>query len=293
LLKSHGRLAGKIALITGVAGGQARAACELFAAEGARIIGCDINEAGALKTAELVRRAGGDMRVSDSVDLADRAASAALVEWAASLHGGFDLLYNVAANYVRGRLLADITAEEWQYSFANELSLMMYAMQLSAPVMAKRGGGSIVNVASVGGMVGSGRPGNAYGALVHGVFKGALLRLTECAAIELAPLGIRVNAVSPGPINTAILGARVAQNPRAGEAFAGTTLLGRLGTVRDVAGAALFLLSDEAAYITGVNLPVDGGFSASGGLGAPSAEMNGLFSMTDPPSGGKQPWESR
>jgi glucose 1-dehydrogenase/3-oxoacyl-[acyl-carrier protein] reductase len=109
-----------------------------------------------------------------------------------------------------------------------------------------------------------------------------VIRLTESLAIELAKWNVRVNTISPGPIETAAV-ARFVRDPRLRAVFEGSSLLGRMGRPEDVASAALFLVSDEAAYITGVNLPVDGGYAVSGGLGVVRDELQQLYGSTDTP----------
>ena len=135
---------------------------------------------------------------------------------------------------------------------------------------------SIINVGSIAGMVGSGMPGNAAGNLVHCVAKAAVIRLTENLAIELASRNIRVNSISPGVIDTPQLRPFLGDAPDAPvrTLFASKCLIPRIGEVEDIVNAAVFLASDESAYITGVNLPVDGGFSCSGGVGRPTTEVD-------------------
>ena len=277
-----GRLEGKVAVITGTGGGQGRAAAALFASQGARVIGCDIDPAGAAETVEHVRSAGGDMQSLHPVDLADEAGVTELIGFADECYDGFDILYNNAATFVRGRSFETASRADWDYSFANEVTLIFLAVQRAVEVFRRRGGGAVVNIASVAGMVGSGLPGNASGNFVHAVFKGAVIRLTECLSIELAAYGVRVNAISPGPIETAAV-ARFVSRTGLREVFDDSALVRRLGRPEDVAYAALYLASDEAAFVTGVNLPVDGGFTASGGVGRPSADLQALFSNADTP----------
>src|SRR5262249_38986448 len=143
------------------------------------------------------------------------------------------------------------------------------------PVFRRRGGGAIVNVGSIAGMLGSGMPGNAPGNLVHCAAKAAVIRMTEALAIELSPLGVRVNCVSPRGIDTPRLRPPLGDEPDGPmrRLVRSHCLVPRLGEVEDVVNAALFLASDEASYVTGVNLPVDGGFSASGGVGRPRPDL--------------------
>jgi NAD(P)-dependent dehydrogenase (short-subunit alcohol dehydrogenase family) len=279
------RLAGKTALITGTAGGQGRCAALMFAAEGATIIGCDLKEAEDAETVAMVRQGGGSMTSLDGVDLSDEAQVERLIDFAVDQAGGFDILYNNAA-VARAATLEDLTREHWDWNMANEVTLVYMTVRHALPVLKRRGGGAIVNVGSIAGMpVGSGMPGNAPGNLVHCVAKAAVIRLTETLAIELAPHRIRVNSVSPGVIDTPQL------RPFLGEAedapmrrvFASKCLVPRIGKVEDIVHAALYLASDEASYVTGVNLPVDGGFIVSGGVGLPTDEVEKavLAAMTE------------
>jgi NAD(P)-dependent dehydrogenase (short-subunit alcohol dehydrogenase family) len=159
---------------------------------------------------------------------------------------------------------------------ANEVTLVFLSVQAALPVFERRGGGTIINVGSIAGMVGSGMPGNAAGNLVHCVAKAAVIRLTENLAIELSTRNVRVNSISPGVIDTPQLRPFLGEEPDAPlrVLFASKCLIPRIGEVEDIVNAAVFLASDESSYITGVNLPVDGGFSASGGVGRPTSEVD-------------------
>jgi NAD(P)-dependent dehydrogenase (short-subunit alcohol dehydrogenase family) len=277
------RLEGKVAVITGTGGGQGRVAAQLFASHGARIVGCDLKAEASHETARMVCAAGGDMvSYPAPLDLSNEAAVDAFLTFAVDQFGDFDILYNNAATFVRGRSVRDLSRDEWDLSFANEVTLIYLAARRAIPVFVRRGGGCVLNIASVAGMVGSGLPANAVGNLAHSVFKGAVIRLTESLAIELAPLNVRVNAISPGPIETAAV-ARFVQDPRLRAVFEESCLVQRLGRPEDVAYAALYLVSDEAAYVTGVNLPVDGGFTVSGGVGRVRDELQLLFKGADTP----------
>jgi meso-butanediol dehydrogenase/(S,S)-butanediol dehydrogenase/diacetyl reductase len=266
------RLNGKTAVITGTGGGQGRAAALLFAREGATIVGCDLKVDGAAETVELVRAAGGRMESLHPLDLSDEAEVARLVRFAVDTYGGFDILYNNASG-VRGGPVESLSREDWDWNLANEVTIVFLAVKHAIPVLEARGGGSIINTASVAGMIGSGMPGNVPGNLVHSASKAAVIKMTENLAIELASRGIRVNAVSPGVIDTPAL------RPFLGEPgdtpvrriFIGMGLLPRVGTAEDVAYAALYLASDESSFVTGTNIVVDGGQVACGGVGLPDS----------------------
>lgn len=265
-----GRLAGKVALITGTADGQGRAAALLFAAEGARVVGCDLKTELAQETVERVRRAGGQMVSMQPLNLSDEAQVKAWMDFAVAEYGDFDILYNNASG-VRGGTVESLSREDWDWNLANEVTLIFLAVKQALPVFKRRGGGVILNTGSVAGMLSTAMPGNAPGNFVHNVSKAAVIRMTEHLAVELSPLNIRVNTVSPGLIDTP------ATRPLFGdgflEAFEKSALIRRAGQPLDIAQAALYLCSDEASFVTGINLPVDGGWSAGGGVGQPDPAL--------------------
>jgi NAD(P)-dependent dehydrogenase (short-subunit alcohol dehydrogenase family) len=269
-----GRLQGKTALITGTARGQGRAAAIRFAAEGARVVGCDRDVEGDEETVRLVTQAGGEMISLAPLDLTDELQVRRWIDFAVERWGDFDILYNNAA-VTRTAPLGELRREDWDWNLANEVTLVFLTVKHAVPVFARRGGGTIVTTGSIAGMLGSGMPGNASGNLVHCVAKAAVLRLTENLAIELSPLNIRANSISPGVIDTPQLHAFLGDAPDAPvrSLFAGKCLIPRIGEVEDIVNAAVFLASDESSYITGINLPVDGGFAVSGGVGRPTSEV--------------------
>jgi meso-butanediol dehydrogenase/(S,S)-butanediol dehydrogenase/diacetyl reductase len=268
------RLDGKVAAISGTAGGQGRCAALTFTREGARVVGCDRDEDGAAETVDMVRAAGGQMTSLAPVDLSEDAGAKAFVDFAVAQYGDFDILYNNAA-VARAGLLDELSREDWDWNMANEVTLVFLTTKHAVPVFRRRGGGVVINVGSIAGMVGSGMPGNAPGNLVHCVAKAAVIRLTETLAIELSPLNVRVNSISPGVIDTPQLRPFLGDDPDSPirRLFTSNFLIRRIGDAQDVVNAALYLASDEASYVTGVNLPVDGGFSASGGGGQPTTAL--------------------
>ncbi len=265
-----GRLAGKVALITGTADGQGRAAALLFASEGARVVGCDLKTELAQETVELVRRAGGQMASMQPLNLSDEDQVKAWLDFAVAQFGDFDILYNNASG-VRGGTVESLGRADWDWNLANEVTLIFLAVKHALPVFRRRGGGVILNTGSVAGMLSTAMPGNAPGNFVHNVSKAAVIRMTEHMAVELSPLNIRVNTVSPGLIDTP------ATRPLFGdgflEAFEKSALIRRVGQPIDIAQAALYLCSDEASFVTGINLPVDGGWVAGGGVGQPDPAL--------------------
>jgi len=251
------RLAGKVALITGTAGGQGRAAALLFAREGAHIVGCDLKEAEALETVAMVEAQGGRMTSMAPVDLGDSAAARGWVREAVAVYGGVDVLYN-NASAPKFASIATMTDEDWHFTIRNELHLMFYATSEAWPHLVARGGGSIINTASISGM--RAMP-ETPGSVAHATTKGAVIGMTRELALEGGPHHIRANAISPGAIET----------PATAPALADTDFralhidrifLDRIGTSQDVAALALFLASDDSSWVTGANFVVDGGFTA-------------------------------
>lgn len=272
-----GRLEGKVAVITGTAGGQGRAAAVRFAREGARVVGCDLKEEEAQETVGMVRDGGGEMVSQEPTDLTDEAQVESLMRLAVDTYGGIDVLYN-NAGAVRTGAVDSLSVEDFDYTLQNEVTLIFSAVKHALPVFKDRGGGSIINTGSIAGNVGTGIAGNIPGLVAHGAAKAAVIRLSQHMAIELSPHNVRVNAVSPGVIDTPalrpILGDEEETPTR--RAFTDQLLVRRIGRSEDVVNAAVFLASDEASYVTGINLVVDGGWTASGGLGQPSQRVGQL-----------------
>jgi NAD(P)-dependent dehydrogenase (short-subunit alcohol dehydrogenase family) len=244
-------LQGKVALITGTGGGQGRAAAVRFAAAGAHVVGCDVKVEGNRETAALVQAAGGSIVTMEPVDLGDAEQARKWIEAAAAVHGRIDILYNNAAA-ARWAPIEAFPIEDWQFTIRNELDLVFYATRFAWPYL-QRQGGVIINTASVAGIAGSG-PGGA----AHAATKGAVIALTKQLAMEGAPHGIRVVAISPGVIETPGT-AHLIADPQMRDALLARNLIKRPGQSEDVAGVALFLASEDAAYITGANIVVDGG----------------------------------
>jgi meso-butanediol dehydrogenase/(S,S)-butanediol dehydrogenase/diacetyl reductase len=252
-----GRLADKVVLISGTGGGQGRVAAEIFAREGARVVGCDINPTTATETEEIVRAAGFEMVSMGGVDLADPAQSQAWIERAVEEYGGIDILYN-NASLPRFAPFAEMTPEDFQFTTRNEIDVLWYVTQAAWPQLVARGGGAIVNIASIAAVVGlRDMPQSA-----HAAAKGAVIGLTAQLAAEGAAVGIRVNCISPGVINSPPVQEILAigeQSPL--RPIIGATALGQPGEPEDIVYAALYLASDEAKWVTGSHLIVDGGSS--------------------------------
>jgi meso-butanediol dehydrogenase/(S,S)-butanediol dehydrogenase/diacetyl reductase len=252
-----GRLAGKVALITGTAGGQGRAAALLFAAEGATVVGTDVNAVGAAETVELVRAAGGAMDSTHPLDLTDEDGVRAWVDAAAARHGGIDVLYN-NAGATRFAPVAETSYEDWSFVLRNELDVVFLATKHAWPHLVARGGGSVLLVGSTAGITGS----LTNTRIAHTATKGGVVAMTKQLAAEGAAHGIRVNCISPGMIRTPATEGDLLAPDHPMRTIARAIPLGRIGAPEEVGRCALFLASDEASYVTGANLVVDGGWSA-------------------------------
>lgn len=252
------RLQGKVAIVTGAGSsgpgyGTGKAAAILFAREGASVVLFDAEKAAAEETRGIIEAEGGAAAVVigdvASEDAAKEAASAARQEF-----GGLDILDNNIGIVVRG----DVTStqsDEWRRILEINLLGMVNMSREAVPEMAKRGGGAIVNVSSIS-------PRRPYSATPYSVSKGAVDALTVAMAVDHGPQGIRVNGIAPGPLMTPRAAARQTEEQR--EMRRRTSPLGREGSGFDIAWAAVYLASDEARYVTGAVLTVDGGVSVMG-----------------------------
>jgi meso-butanediol dehydrogenase / (S,S)-butanediol dehydrogenase / diacetyl reductase len=251
-----GRLDGKVALITGTAGGQGRAAAQLFAAEGAKVVGCDVLAAEAEETVSLVRAAGGEMVSMAPADISTVEGAAAWVDEGVAAFGGVDVLYNNASSPRVGPF-EELTPEDWYYTIRNELDLIYTVTKAAWPHLIARGKSVIINTASVSAYRGAAFAPQA----AHGAAKGGVLSITRHLAASGAPHGIRANSISPGLIVTAQTRPFLDDPSNPMNEMARTHPLGRLGEPEDVARVALFLASDDAAYLNAIDIVVDGGQS--------------------------------
>ncbi|MBI3303927.1 MAG: SDR family oxidoreductase [Deltaproteobacteria bacterium] len=249
------RLAGKVALITGAGSGQGRAAAVLFAKEGAKVVVTDVNEEGIKGTLEMVRSAGGEA-AGRRMDVADAAQIQDGVAFAVRTFGALNVLYNNAGVYLRGKDGPVTRVEEdiWDTTLNVNLKSMYLCCKHTIPEMIKVGGGAIVNTASAAGLVGSNF--HAYSAS-----KGGMIALSRSIATTYAAQNIRSNVICPGFIDTPMV-AEISGSQRLLQAYLESTPLHRAGKPIDIAYMALYLASDEAAFVTGGVFVVDGGVTA-------------------------------
>jgi NAD(P)-dependent dehydrogenase (short-subunit alcohol dehydrogenase family) len=253
-----GMIKGKIAIITGAGSGVGRAAALLFAQHGGKIVVSDIDAAAAQATADAVKAAGGEA-LAQPCNVAIAAEVDALVAAAVQKFGRVDIMYNNAGITIQPtptglKRFIDATSADIERLFGVNVNGVLYGCQAAIRQFESQGGGGvIVNTASIAGLIG-------YGGVVYGASKGAVTSLTRTLAIELAPQGIRVNSVCPAGMPTNFMPG--SSSERAIASMAASHPLGRAVEPVECASAALFLASDLASNITGVNLPVDGGLGA-------------------------------
>ena len=253
-----GALDGKVAIVTGAATGIGRATAFAFVRAGARVLVSDVREAELARTVDAV--GGGADVVALTGDLAEPEACTAVVDRALAAFGRIDVLFNNAGvgTMVVGGTVESIDLAHWDLAQAVNVRSMYLVSRAAVPAMRAVGGGSIVNTASVAAFRGSvGRPSHAYAAS-----KGAVLSLTRAMAASYGRDRIRVNAICPGTIRTRLT-ADIIQRAERDAAEGRGIPLGRVGEPEDIARCALFLASDDASWITGTQIVVDGGAMAA------------------------------
>jgi len=245
----------KVALITGAASGQGRAAARLFGAHGARVVVADINDEGAAETVRMMEESGSEA-VAVHADVSERADVDTMVAAAMDRYGRLDVLYNNAAVQMSGRLV-DCSEEDWDHTIATNLSAIFWACRAALPALLDGEGGSVINTASTLGLIGS------EGYAAYGAAKAGLVLLTKQIAVEYGP-SVRANVIAPGSIDTPRFRKVLDSTPGAEEfveSLKKNIPVRRLGTADDVARIALFLASDLSSYVSGAVIPADGGLA--------------------------------
>lgn len=249
-----GTLDGKDVVITGAAGGMGQVACRMFCAQGARVLGADLNGVAGKELETALRADGLDFRFAD-VDVTSAASLGDLAATARSEFGGLDVLYN-NAGIIMGKPILQTTEDEWAHVERINSKSIFLATKAFVPLMAGRKG-SIINVSSIGGVVAFENMG-AYGAA-----KAAAAHFSRVAAVEFAP-DIRVNAICPGVVDTPMprnFTQHMADREQIFESWNHEHLAGRLGRPEEVVSLALWLAGDDAGFMTGAVLNIDGGYS--------------------------------
>lgn len=242
----------RVVLITGTGGGMGRVAAQRFAEQGAVVVGCDLDVERHAETLAIVEQAGGKISGSAPVDLGDPEQARAWVDEAAARHGRIDVVFN-NASAARFGGIEELPLDDWHFTVRNELDLVFYVTKFAWPHLKVRGG-VVISTGSIAGMMGS----RVMGQTPHAATKGAVIALTRQLAVEGAEHGIRAVAISPGAIETPPT-APLFADPGARSALLGSQLVKRAGQPADIAEMAVFLASDAAGFVTGVNIIVDGG----------------------------------
>jgi 3-oxoacyl-[acyl-carrier protein] reductase len=248
---TEGRMAGKIAIVTGAGGGFGEGIAKLFAKEGAKVGVLDLRADAAERVADEI----GGNAIALAADVTSRSDMDAAVHKVTDAFGAPNVLINNAGWTHRNKPMLEVTEEEFDKVYAVNVKALFHAANIIVPIMRELGGGSIVNIGSVAGI--RPRPGLTW----YNSTKGAVNILSQSMAVELAPENIRVNSICPVMGETGLLEAFMGlpDTPENRKKFLATIPMGRMSTPEDIARATLYLASDDAEFITGVLMPVDGG----------------------------------
>jgi NAD(P)-dependent dehydrogenase (short-subunit alcohol dehydrogenase family) len=249
-------ISGKVALITGAGRGLGAALADAFAAAGATVAAADIDGDSAAASAERLRAAGGDSSAY-ACDVSDPAGVRALFEAVAARHGRLDILINNAGINIP-KPAAELSFDEWSRIIGVNLNGTFACCQAGGALMLEQGAGCIINICSIHGHVGS----YVHQAVAYNASKAGVINLTRSLALEWGARGVRVNGISPGPLATELMATRLANEEYVRKCFERMAIK-RIGQPQDIAGAALFLASPAAAWVTGHILAVDGGWLAA------------------------------
>ncbi|MEX1254076.1 MAG: glucose 1-dehydrogenase [Dehalococcoidia bacterium] len=251
-----GKLDGKVAIVTGAASGIGRAASLLFGAEGAKVVAADWSESQGKEVTEAIGKAGGEA-VFVKTDVSSPDDVQRMIDTAVERFGGLDVIFNNAGVEGETAPTADCTLDNWERVININLKGVFLGMKYAIPVLLQRGGGSIINNASVAGLVGF------QGIPAYAASKGGVVQLSKTAALEYGQQGIRVNAICPGVILTPMVERFTGGSEERTAQMVGMEPIGRMGKPEEVAQLALFLASDDSSFCTGAPFIVDGGFVAA------------------------------
>jgi NAD(P)-dependent dehydrogenase (short-subunit alcohol dehydrogenase family) len=252
------RLKDKVAIITGGGGGMGRVAAQTFAAEGAKVVVAEYGEAAGAETVGLVRSAGGEATFV-KVDVSLEAEAKGMVDHALETYGRLDCLYNNAGVMPEAdHSVTDTDVETWDAVMAVNVRGVFLGCKFAVPAMIDGGGGSIINIASFVALLGCSVPQDAYTAS-----KGAVLSLTRSLAVQFGPVGIRTNAICPGPVETPLLMDWLLRDEAAKQLRLARNPTGRFGKPEEIVHMAVYLASDESRWTNGASLVVDGGITVN------------------------------
>ena len=252
------RLTDKVSIITGGGSGMGRVAAQMFAAEGAKVVVAEFNEAAGHETVRLVREAGGEATFIKT-NVAEEASARGMVDHAVATYGRVDVLYNNAGIMPEAdHSVIDTSVDDWDRVMAVNVRGVFLGCKYAIPKMVEQGSGSIINISSFVAILGCSNPQDAYTAS-----KGAVLALTKSLAVQFAPNGVRTNAICPGPVETPLLMDWLVKDEEAKRIRLARNPTGRFGKPEEIVHMAIYLASDESRWTNGASLVVDGGITVN------------------------------